>query len=198
MVNVGDSTVPTGQSKSLNPLTSPAPTKPLTAFWPGRVPAAGASPNGPFFQLPGSLATVQPSYVPSSNPAKRSPAGSASSATVLSDVKVVPSKSPTKYWPPEPPATLPGLRLTTSTHLVFAGSPSTASGKRSGHSQMPPVALAGPKSLRCVHVLRSSLRESTTWYCRASTAAMTQYDSPVSGFVYRKTFGSRKFDDPRS
>ncbi len=102
---------------------------------------------------------------------------------MLSEVKVVPSKSPTKYWPPEPPATEPGLRFTTSTHSVFAGSPSTASGNRSGHSQMPPVALAGPKSLRCVHVFRSSLRESTTWYCSASTATITQYDSPVSGFV---------------
>lgn len=131
---------------------------PVTEFWPGSVPVAGASVHGPLAQLPGSFATLQPSYVPSSKPAKSSPAGSESSDTVLSDVNVVPSKSPTKYWPPDPPATEPGLRFTTMTHLTFSGSPSTASGNRSGHSQMPPVAFAGPKSLRWVQFFRSSLR----------------------------------------
>ena len=72
----------------------------------------------------------------------------------LSAVKRVPSKSPTKYCAPEPPAIAPGLRLTIITHLVFLRLPSTASGNRSGHSQTPPVALAGPKSLRCVQSLR--------------------------------------------
>ena len=57
-----------------------------------------------------------------------------------------PSKSPTKYWLPEPPAGAPGLRFTISTHRVSWRAPSTGSGNRSGHSQMPSVAPAGPKS----------------------------------------------------
>ncbi len=71
-----------------------------------------------------------------------------------SEVNVVPSKSPTKYCPPDPPAMLPGLRLTTITHLTLRGLPSTASGNRSGHSHTPPTAPAGPKSDRWVHCFR--------------------------------------------
>src|SRR6476620_1278991 len=142
---------PSGQSPSLKELIMPLPAKPVTAFCPGSVPAAGASPNGPFLPLPGSFATVQPLYVPSLKPARGVPAGNALAAFVLSEVNVVPSNLPTKYWPADPPATPPGLTLTTMTHLTFAGSPSTASGKRSGHSHSPPVALAGPNSLSGVH-----------------------------------------------
>src|SRR5687768_2844929 len=145
---------PSGQSPSLKELIRPAPANPATAFCPGRVPAAGASPNGPFTRLPGSLLTVQPPYVPSLNPASGVPAGSASLALVVSDVNVVPSKSPTKYWPADPPATPPGLMLTTMTHLTLPGSPSTARGKRSGHSHSPPVAFAGPNSLSSDQSLR--------------------------------------------
>ena len=66
----------------------------------------------------------------------------------------MPSKLPTKYWPAEPPATPPGLMLTTMTHLTLFVSPSTARGNRSGHSHCPPVALAGPNSLSAVQSLR--------------------------------------------
>jgi hypothetical protein len=63
--------------------------------------------------------------------------------------------SPTKYCIPEPPAMPHGFRLTSSTHFVSRGLPSTASEKRSGHSHAPPTAFAGPKSLMCVQRLRS-------------------------------------------
>ena len=161
-VNVGDSSVPTGQSPSWKPFTRPAPTKPVTGLCPSRAPDAGDSPHGPSFQLPGSLLSVQPSKVPSSKPANTRPAGVDCAPSVLSLVKVVPSNSPTKYCPPLPPPTAPGLRLTTMTHFVFFGSPSTGSSNRSGHSQMPPVELAGPKSDRWSQFLRSALLYSTT------------------------------------
>src|SRR6476469_3248114 len=140
MVNSGDCIVPMGQSWSLKLLTRPVLEKPVTGLWPSSAPVAGAVPKGPFFQLPGSLLTVHPLKVPSSEP------------TVLSEVKVVPSKSPTKYWPPDPPPTAPGLMLTTMTHLMLFGSPSTAMGNRSGHSHWPPLALADPNVLSCVQV----------------------------------------------
>ena len=77
-----------------------------------------------------------------------------SALTVDSETKRSPSKLPTKYCPPLPPATEPGLMLTTMTHLVFLGLPSTASSNRSAHSQIPAVEFAGPKSERCVQFLR--------------------------------------------
>jgi hypothetical protein len=40
--------------------------------------------------------------------------------------------------------------------LRFSGSPSTGSSKRSGHSQTPPVAFAGPKVLSSSQFFRSS------------------------------------------
>src|SRR6478735_2419158 len=100
MVNSGDCIVPMGQSWSLKLLIRPVPEKPVTGLWPSSAPVAGASPKGPFFQLP-------------------------------------------------------GLLLTTMTHLMLFGSPSTAMGNRSGHSHWPPVALAGPKVLSGVQVFRS-------------------------------------------
>ncbi|MNY79087.1 hypothetical protein D3C86_2195730 [compost metagenome] len=60
-----------------------------------------------------------------------------------------------KYWPAEPLLGPPGLRLTVRTHLTFSGSPSTGRGNRSGHSQTPPVAFAGPKVLSGSQVFRS-------------------------------------------
>jgi hypothetical protein len=61
----------------------------------------------------------------------------------------IPSKVPTIYCVPEPvtPGGPPGLSPICITHLVLASSPSTASGKRLGHSQTPPTAFQGPNSL---------------------------------------------------
>src|SRR5271169_619514 len=59
-----------------------------------------------------------------------------------------------------------------STHLVWLASPSTGRGKRSGHSHAPPVAPAGPKSLRAVQCLRSVEPKNLTLCCEASTVTM--------------------------
>jgi hypothetical protein len=95
---------------------------------------------------------------------------------------------------PEPPAGPPGLRLTTSTQRVSCGSPSTGSSNRSGHSQMPAVAPAGPKSLRWCQVLRSSDRYSRTTRSTDSATTITQWPSGA----YQNTLGSRKSVDPMS
>ena len=65
-----------------------------------------------------------------------------------SGVKVLPSKDPTKYCTPDPPAAEPELVLTGITHLTFAASPSSASGNRSGLSQRPACAPTPETSLR--------------------------------------------------
>ena len=56
----------------------------------------------------------------------------------------------------------PGLMSTSSTQRVRPGSPSMGSSKRSGHSHTPPVAPAGPKSLKGVHALRSGDAKNRT------------------------------------
>jgi hypothetical protein len=111
-----------------------------------------------------------------------------------SAVKVRPSKSPTKYWAPEPPAMPPGLRLTTRTHLV-SPVPSTVSGNRSGHSHTPATACAGPKSDSNVQSVRFGEEYTTTRRSTASTATITQRPSSPP---CQKTFGSRNSPDPVS
>ena len=88
----------------------------------------------------------------------------------------------------------PGLMSTSSTHRVFAGSPSTASGNRSGHSHTPPVAPAGPKSLSVSHFFRSGEPKKRTLCWSARTVTMIQRRVGSC----QKTLGSRNSFSPRS
>src|SRR3954454_7121168 len=107
---------------------------------------------------------------------------------MLSALNVVPSK----YCAPEPPAMPPGFMLTISTHLVRP--PSTRNGNRSGHSDTPPTALAGRKSLICVNDFRSAELYSAILRSTAFETAITHLRSGA----YQKTFGSRNSPEPMS
>ena len=77
-----------------------------------------------------------------------------------SGTNVRPSKSPTKYMAPEPPAIDHGLTLTIMTQRMRAGSPSSGSGTRSGISHSAP-SCGTPgrvKSLRKFQWIKSSER----------------------------------------
>src|ERR1044071_3228079 len=98
-----------------------------------------------------------------------------------------------KYWPPEPPATLPGLRFTTSTQRLSLD-PCTGASNRSGHSQTPEVAPAGPNLLSRVQSLRLLEPEKESW---CSVGSKTVKIQRLVG-SYKRPLGSQKSFKPRS
>ena len=85
------------------------------------------------------------------------------------------------------------LRLVTNPHCTFcpswSGPPFTGNSNRSGHSQTPPTALAGPKSLSLVQFLRFVEAEEPDSGCFPESATAMIHCCVGS---YQNTLGSRK------
>ena len=94
-------------------------------------------------------------------------------SAVVSALKVVPSKSPTKYWAALPPNGPPGLMLHTSTHF-FSSVPATLSWNMSGHSHTPSCApMPLPKRLASFQFFRSGEVKMSISFSKAWASSMT-------------------------